>query len=354
MRYVAVSLALGHKDTSLLKLFNGNLRDCFRFMSRVTQWVISNGYSGGYLTSERPHIDAAIEYVLSGDARRTLQQRGYRLVEFLLFNDGLSFENSVVQTSDSVRFDGPFDTAKNSRSDLRSNARFSGFIDNIFNFHRARHSGSNDAHCLLEKIRLLQVLEGGDWMTLQSLKKKTCKLFGYRFEDSEAFSDVIFILLKGGLIRMDRLSGETVIQRTDRAGVLINTILFRNVYLEHVFHKTLFPQVLILETKDEPRYVNPARWTLNSIRNVFCFLAYIRFVENNRANDVSVPDEYRIAPKIEELVWRSTEKILRRDHFVNRSHSTDGGLAAKALGEINETLGTWRARGVLKTVPVRG
>jgi hypothetical protein len=124
----------------------------------------------------------------------------------------------------------------------------------------------------------------------------------------------------------------------------MNTVLFRNIYLEHVFHKTLFPEPLILETKDEPRYVNPARWTLNSIRNVFCFLAYIRFVENNKASGVSVPKEHRIAAKIEQQVWRSTEKILRRDHFVNQSHASDGGLAQKALAEISETLAIWGAR----------
>jgi hypothetical protein len=348
MRFVSISFGLGNRETSLLRLFNGNIRDCFRFLRRVTDWVLLNGYRDNRLSSDRPRIDQAVNYVLSGSSRKTFAQRGYRLVEFLLFNEGPSFQTAARRMIESRELVSIFGLEKVKRPRIRSNQTFSGFIDNIFNYHQAEHGASDDAHCLVEKIRLLQALESGEWIQFQALEKKVEGLFGYRFHSFAEFRDALFVLLKGGFVSLNLLGGDLLIKRTERAAVVLDEVLERMIYLEHVFHKTLFPVRLIIEANDSPRYIDPDRWTFNSIRNVFCFLSYIRFVESNNANNVAVPERYRISQRVEDSLWRSIEKIVLQDHHKYRLQKSEIWLVSKVIVEVERVIEVWRRRGILQ------
>jgi hypothetical protein len=349
LRYIGASLGLGHRDASLLRLFNGNVRDSFQFIARVAGWMLWNGYESGKLSTGNPKLEPAVEFIVSRDARKMLAQRGYRLVEFLLFYRGPSFESAVTLVSDPSGFESPYESFGNDkkRSHLSSNAKYFGFIDNVFNYHQTRHKSKNDAHCLLEKIRLLQSLDSENWTPLSALADLVHNTFGYRFQSDADFRDVIFILLKGGFIRLNILGGQLVVQRTDRASILLERLVYKNIYLEHVFHRTLFPRVFLSQSRDSPRYSDALGWPLNSIRNVFCFLTYIRFVEDNRANDVSVPQEFRIAQKIETSLWESIDRILHRNYSENRDRSPDSWLVNRALTEVKEMIALWKRNGLV-------
>ena len=98
-------------------------------------------------------------------------------------------------------------------------------------------------------------------------------------------------------------------------------------YLEHVFHRTLFPKQLIANIHDERRDSSVFNWTVASIRNSFVFLSYLNFVEANPAGGRIVPGALRLFPRAADRVASTVERILRQQ---NRKGGEDA-LALRAL-----------------------
>ena len=150
----------------------------------------------------------------------------------------------------------PFVDARASATATRilGNETHHGFVDNIFNYHTVLSPPVPDSHALLEKIRILQILRrrNANFVTIEA---SLLSLFGYRSNDLHTS---IFILMKSQMIEsvIDRNGSHTsiIFSLTGKGRICLNSLIFNMAYLEHVFHKTLFPaRMLRLRSDDQPR-----------------------------------------------------------------------------------------------------
>jgi hypothetical protein len=303
-------------------------------------------------------VQTLIDALSSPRGSDFLRTKSYRVIEQILVSDGTSFENAaaVLTTESAILLaEGhPPHTIKANRNHL-------GQIDNIFNYLNVGGSSPVDAHTFLEKVRIVQLL----WdtpMPDQKLTKEMVSTFGYGPWNQ---SMLVKLMLKTGFLaaEVDRGSESLEIQlRSTAKGKLCITSLVGNLaYIEHVFHKTLFPSVLIEHISDKAR--DPARleWPIASIRNAFIFLTYFRHIEANKAKGVAVPEQYRLFEQARRRVVTSLERMTSAFDWhdpLNRDGPADRGSGARAaaicsgaLKEIEQTLKAWRNAGVV--MPVR-
>jgi len=142
-------------SANAMQLFNGNYRHCFEFLERLFAWLLRLARVEEVIDDVEPPFRNAIEFIASDEPLRLIRQRGYRMLEFLLFHEGWSFENALSLVG---RYDEYFMPGTPTAGRLKINTQCSGYIDNLFNYHIERHAEHPDDHCFLEKIRILQAL----------------------------------------------------------------------------------------------------------------------------------------------------------------------------------------------------
>lgn len=339
---------------AIYDFFDGNLRELFHFTERAIVWTVRQMLSSGMLESrEYFSSDTATFVSVLASERGTLflKRKAYRIVELLLFEEGHHFENCASVVS----FDSPLGPKRSEPGRIVGNFGYSGHIDNIFNYIDSDRKASVDGHALLEKLRVVQLCNS-DAIDSSELSSRLEDVFGYKPTD---IGFLIRFLLKTNFLEARIYRSEmtySVYLRTTTRGCLCVTSLLKNLsYLEHVFHKTLFPRVLVETITDDPRDKNSLLWAAHSVRNSFVLLAYFKHIEENKAGNTEVPENFRIFNRILVSIVRSLERMTRPGappqgalETSNQSQLDATWICDTAVTEIEALLEHWAGKGLLK------
>ena len=327
-------LAIGRSEggsalaEDIYNLFDGNLRDLFAFVAATIDWSCTQMLRSGFLESKNyfGSVPTLIEALSSSRGNDFLASKSYRVIEQILLGEGGSFENAaaVVTTKDTLLQSGK------GGDHIRSNPDHYGQIDNIFNYLNVGVSSVVDQHTLLEKVRLAQLL----WnkaLPQHQISEEMRKLFGYSPWNERM---LLVLMLKTGFLSVDitrsALEFSANLRATSKAKLCINSLIGNLAYIENVFHRTLFPAILIDHISDNVRDVNSIEWAIVSIRNAYVFLTYFRHIERNAANGVSVPQSLclfdRVRRRLVASLDRMTKALERPD-----DEARDAGLSERAI-----------------------
>ncbi len=333
--------------------FDGNLRQLFRFVSRLIHWSVQEMLKSHFLDTEDYFTDTGtlIRAVASDKGTQFLRVKSYRIVELLLFEESVCFENaaSVLKSRSPMLNRG----RQNGR--IVKNEEFDGHIDNIFNYINVSPDCTVDAHALLEKVRVIQVLQN-ETISDADLGERLMQEFGYEPADLE--------LLLRFLLKTDFISAEIVrenmdydlrLRATTRGRLCVNSLLKNLGYLEHVFHRTLFPEELVRHVSDRPRSdKGRLEWAASSIRNAFILLTYLRHIEENPAGGRRVPGRYRLFETIQRNIVGSLERMTRPGapptgalEGTNQENDGPNIICRDAVKLILDTIECWHQDGTL-------
>jgi hypothetical protein len=340
MGIINVSVGSPFKGEEVFDLFGGNLRTLFEFIRRMLLWFVVEAVRDPAINFGKSTTpDQVLSAMISKRGHQILVRRKYRLVELLLFSELPWFENAILA-------ERPDPLVSALRRDIRSIVEcdlFTGVLDNAFNYHDWSSKASADKHSLLEKIRIMQILID-QAMASADLESALLGHFGYA---TDSLKESLAILIRSEYLKF-RFGHDNKLElhATARARFLVNHLCNEMSYLEHMFHRTLFPKKLFSELKDERREVGVDDWTTASIRNCFIFLTYLNFVESNRAGGVPVPKHHRITDRTQRRLRRTITRILnprRRlpdDQPETLSHGAE--VVEAATLQIEQLLEKWR------------
>jgi hypothetical protein len=171
--------------------------------------------------------------------------------------------------------------------------------------------------------------------------------FGYDTAPSSDLDIALKVLRNVGFIGPITEAGRTSYQITEKGRHIATGLIYRSSYLEHVFHKALLPIVLIDHVHDEPRVEGSDDWTVNSIRNYFTLLTYIKSIESYRTGDSSVPQCYCIWPLMQKSVLPAIERILGTDFRGKRYQDPANWFVTKVCNRIRSLTTSWANKGIL-------
>jgi hypothetical protein len=340
MGIINVSVGAPFKGEEVFDLFGGNLRTLFEFIRRMLLWFVVEAVRDPAINfGKNTTPDQVLSAMMSKRGHQILVRRKYRLVELLLFSELPWFENAMLA-------ERPDPLLSAVRRDVRPIVEcdlFTGVLDNAFNYHDWPSKPTADKHSFLEKIRIMQILIDQP-MASADLESELLELFGYT---TESLKESLAILIRSEYLKF-RFGHDNKLELhpTARARFVVGHLCNEMSYLEHIFHRTLFPKKLFSELKDERREVGVDDWTAASIRNCFIFLTYLNFVESNRAGGVPVPKHHRITDRTQRRLRRTITRILnprRRspdDQPEVPSHGVE--VVEEATSQIEKLLAKWR------------
>lgn len=364
VKAVATNSSLARRRSGLTCMFDGNLRDEFTFVRRLMLWVARDLMG--------LEIDDGLDVFFSKLAHlnfeKAIERKSYRIVELLLKFDSAVFENLATVSSKGYVTSGGLRIPPI----LRRNHYFSGLIDNVFNYSIPdSHSGFIAHHCLLFKIRILQCLisravsarQNDDIFAPHHDPSVTgheiveyLRRLGYSSQALTHLDEVLMVLHYGGYVREqlhddDAGVAKPVLQRdysvTERGHFVVADMLQNTGYLEHVFHKTLFPKIILPPFATTPREENVTVWSVNSIVNYFVLLSYVRYLESNI--DGAVAADVRLFPRMLAAISKSVENIVRDEE--RSSFGGESRIGKEAYSRISALIEIWRERGVLEPEP---
>lgn len=345
----------GGKSRDFFELFHGDMRQCYSFIGRVLSWIVKLERKRLLDEDRKLSLREAANILSEETLIKTLRQRGYRLVEFLLCSEGWHYENSVFF----IQGDAGDILAGRPSGKLQINSTSDACLDNIFNYHVSSHPSHLDAHCLLEKLRILQIIDRSPPAAgARKIRAQCLTTLGYEIGSEEHLASTLAILLHAGYIDVRSTPAELLFSTSRKGKFLMERLLRQQVYLEHVFHQTLFPERLIKNVNDTPRHKDWESWTVASIINCFILLVYIKNVEENPASGIHPPKEVRITERMQESLIGSISKILRqnakelkadRSTIVKESARPEvGSFAIKAFEKLQILMEEWRSGGMIE------
>ena len=346
MRVVGVQFGMEHGTPDVLSLFNGNLRDCFDLLARVLFWMREEGRSTGVPAGAS--LPDLMNFAATEAAGQLLGHRGYRLVEHMLFFATSTFQNAL----EIDRFPSESKLVPGGH-DIKQNRTCRGLIDNIFNYHSLDHDNYHSGHKLLQKLRILQILTHRSTVSTDAIKS-AMEGFGYDIDPTSDLDVALKILRYVGFIMPIAEAGRTSYKITPKGRNVTTGLIYKSTYLEHVFHKSLLPLVLIEQIQDQPRVeggdaANKSinEWAVNSIRNYFILLSYIKSIESYKTGDRSVPEIHRIWPAMRKSVLRTVERILFSDFRGKRYHDPGTWFATRVSDSIAALNAKWVNKGII-------
>jgi hypothetical protein len=360
MRLINRSVGSRESFVNVYEIFGGNLRVLFDFVRKLLAWFVEESVRSGLIsiksTTRAEHVFLAM---LGEDGFRLLRRRKYRIVEILLFSDLKWFENAIrIEPPDQLRDLMMAGKSGEVFQRILENRYFTGFIDNIFNYHIDSHDNNADMHPLIEKIRIIQLLMDKD-MLFNELHAALFSRLGYK---SEEFMDTMLILIRAEMVKAKYTSNGFLISAAPRGQFVVHYLCHEMSYLEHVFHQTLFPQQLVAHVSDSWREASIDNWTVASIRNSFIFLTYLNFVESNKANGRSVPERLKLFRRSSERVSSTVQRILNEyeqrqgtpdlarsgaEELLKDGSQLEGSIAYRALKLIEGQVRDWDRASIL-------
>lgn len=351
MRAISRSLRLRSSDGTLVDLFGGNIRTAFAFLERLLHWFLEDAVRFELLRANRDVPLREVVALMAGDeGYHLIRRRRYRIMEVLLFGRERWFENAVILNTGQRRFGelpGP-----EAGPSLKDNGKFSGFVDNIFNYHVARHAGFPNDHRLLEKLRILQLLDGL-YLTETEAQERLEDRLGF---ESHSIEDTLTVLARAQMIEVHVGRDNQPRFTTSKRGRIIALHLFKSMsYLEHTFHRTRFPRQLIGSVHDFVRSRGVERWAYLSIRNAFIYLTYIKYLENHPECRKRTPGDMRITSDLQESLIETLDRILASNKASwrpgrardERSEARWRLLAIRAERLIENLVSDWTRQGLI-------
>lgn len=336
----------------IYNFFDGNLRDIFYFVARIMFWSVREMLKLGYL-SEEEYFPAPtpklVNALASSRGNDFLHRKSYRIVELLLFRKGEWFENQafILDTDDPMMEE--IGVVKR----VVGNARFFGEIDNIFNYTNDETSTSLDQHCLLEKIRVVQLCSR-ESLSYRELEAALDHEFGFVVADLKL---LVRFLQKTDFLTSRVSRGARIEFRysaTARGKLCVGSMINNLSYVEHVFHRTLLPKALVKLVDDLPRNEDPLRWAAHSIRNAFILLAYFKALESNPAKGVAASARHRLFEKLQKNLIASLKRITQPGAAALGSRERRGQtqreaawICETAVEQIEAVLRDWGAKKLL-------
>ena len=303
------------EKNEIFGFFDGNLRDEFAFVRRLLIWIASEL---GEFHNPNYTLKSFASKLREFETSQLLTTKKYRIIQLLLRWDSPIFENLVHV--DKLEITDPNGSniinLKFSRNDS-----FTGLVDNIFNYNSVpEHFGLCKHHCLLMKIRVLQILstvsvKGG--VSIEEIYSRLMEL-GYSKASLKNLLPSLRVLRYGTLVKESvdysvshiiPIGPETRYEITNRGEFAVNTLLFNTGYLENCFHQILLPTKIIATESQRPRDNSIRSWALNSVSNYFILTKYISFVESNLHS--SVAPSLRISNRINETAKESVLRMCR-------------------------------------------
>lgn len=299
--------------------FDGNLRDEFTLVRRLLIWIASEL---GEFHDPTYTLKAFATKLREYETAQLLSSKKYRIVQLLLRWDRPIFENLVH-----------VEELRNKRNDNKDivhlsysrNEEYSGLVDNIFNYNSLpEHHGACQHHCLLMKIRVLQLLSksGSErGLKVSEISEQLIKL-GYSEASLKNLPSSLRILRYGTLIKENvnyslshlmPIGTDSNYQITDRGDFAVNTLLFNTGYLENCYHQILLPDKLISQRKQRPRDGAIRDWAINSISNYYILTKYLSFVESNLP--ISIDQDLRISKRIKETAKTSVQRMCQVEFY---------------------------------------
>ncbi len=359
MRIINNTLRIGKGPTAIYALFGANIRGMLEFIHKLLLMFIDDAIDSGDLQLSKTSSPEGVLAVLdSGRGMQLIKTKRYRLIELLLFSYLPWFENAIIYRTGEDDDEG----APQGR-EFWDNRLFSGLVDNIFNYSTPRHADHPDLHCLLEKVRILQTIHKLQQTTStrvradrrakrrelilptqKAIREEMKRLTGYEPSD---LAHSLHALMRTEMIRAHVGEASRRSYQITPLGEAVARSLCRDMsYIEHVFHGTLLPAALVTGIRDDRRAESINNWTAASIRNVFIWLSYLRFVEGNNANGVAVHSELRIFDDTHRRVSRSLQRILR-PHRDPERRAGQQLVVKTAVRDIENLVGQWRRIGVV-------
>jgi hypothetical protein len=246
-RFLSRALRTGENSRILLGLFCGNLRNLFSFLERLIAWLIEDAINEQLLKiSHDTDLNEILTFLTSQNGREVLRRRRYRLIEILLFYRLPWFENLATLGDKELAVE--FLTGTRT-SALKDNRYYTGFIDNIFNYHARNHEPDDARHPLLEKIRIIQLLTAQS-LNPEALAREMEQRLGYNSDD---LLKTLRILVRAQFIRAHVIDNDVLFTSTSRGRIVVAHVARSMTYLEHVYHQTLFPANFLPARIDTPR-----------------------------------------------------------------------------------------------------
>jgi len=367
MRVVEIAIEIINKDLGIhtgqdtvYEVFGGNIRRFLRFVGRLLAWLLHDVRNSAVLPEERDAPEKLIGALIGKRGVRILKRRKYRLVEMLLFTDLPWFENAVIIKEDDAAY-RHFAMSESPATPFEDNARHSGFLDNVLNYHTAVHDKSPTMHPILEKVRIIQLLRGrqlrlGPLQSGPSLQSELSERFGYVPAD---INWTIAILLRANLIHVHVGQDKSLAFTATRRGLfVVDHLLPHMSYLEHVFYQTMLPSILIEFISGRRRDENIDEWTYQSIRNVYVLCAYFHSLE--QGPNAQVPPAFRVHEHIRRRVARTVDHILMIEERkikerIERGERVEGAesVASQALRLIENQITNWKKQNLIHSRPAR-
>jgi hypothetical protein len=341
-------------DLDLLAIFEGNLREQFRFVRGLLSWMREDGVLGNADDTLRDFIT----HLETADLVGKLEQLRYRLFDLLLRFNRPYFQNLTVVTLSKDK----------QHYRLVRSTEHDGFVDNLFNYSFiAPHAGPTSNHCLILKIRILQFLDAvflrkefsdvdvagtPDARASGAAIIEFLKQFGYSGSSLVHVEEALTLLRYGGFVRerfnfgdaaIDVEFGNRVYSITPKGQFSVRVMIFNTGYLEHCFHRTLLPKKILPSLRNIPREDSILQWSKNSITNYFVVLSYLRYVESNTPD--AVLKEYSLYEPMRLAICRSVEHMCRAPQ--RRTMGSDDQIPQLALAEIKRLLELWAQNDVL-------
>ena len=333
--------------SDLYEIFGGNIRTLVHYMDKLFSWF---AWDAADLIAPEKQREIGPQQLLEAfcgpDGFAHLNRRRYRLIELLLFSYRVMpwFENRTkLESLDPISNQVAGGTI--SRDDpLSDNEYYTGIVDNVFNHHIARHSPHPDIHCFLEGLRIVQSVADTP-MSFEEMEEKLRDDFGY---SAQGFKETLNILLRSDFLGAIPFGNGLKFSSTFKGRFVSDFLCKQMSYVEHVFHQTYYPGDLLPNVDDRHREADIGEWTIQSIRNCFVHLTYLKWVENNPARGRHVPDVYRIYNQSQKRIRNTVERILEDQIRDNATLSgKEGHPTRRVLGEIEDCMSTWRRNGVV-------
>ncbi len=362
LRLLNSTIRAGAVRKGAYDIIGPNIRTLFEIIHKIVILFIDSGIENGVLKLHEIRSPYEIIQILSSrDGRALIRQKKYRLIELLLFSYVPWFENAICYCSND---DGDDDDIGNDRRrSLEDNPDYTGVIDNIFNYTTERHENDPDRHCLLEKIRIVQsiiatqndlshpigsevtnlseVIYPSEDEILETMSRRT----GYRPRNPKRS---LHVLMRTEIISAHVSgNGRRGYEVTPLGRALVGGLCRDMSYIEHVFHETLLPRSMVEDICDDRRQVDVDKWTVSSIRNLFIWLTYLRFVEQNDAGGVRVWSAFRLWDDTYARVMKSIGRILKPNIDHDKKLNQDA-MIRSAYDEIELLLTRWRRKGLIR------
>lgn len=347
LKTIARQLRVDEASWAIEDLFGGNIRTTFTFMKTLLDWFLEDAISTETLELRDTTSTEDIVKLMSGhEGMLLMRRRSYRIVELLLLGRGAWFENAVTKGPRHDPNRGIFDQGAEGLTD---NGRFTGFIDNVLNYHIRSHRPHGFDHHLLEKVRIIQLLEGKGLQHRQ-IQKLLREKIGFEPADLKT---TLLILIRAQMLTVQVRSDHEIILSASKRGVMCTKQLMRSMaYLEHTFHRTLFPRGLVRRIRDQIRGTGAEQWAVASIRNLFVFLTYLKFVEESSVDGRPIPFAMRMSKRATDSVVASIERMLSPRARSARYAEVEAdarweNIAHRAERLIDNIVHDWEQQGLL-------